>query len=70
MTSNKHTAIGIHRPFVSTDEFAAHNLVKPQSVRKRFSQTGEYFGVRPTKLPNGRLLWPEDSRTMHSKGGV
>ncbi len=42
----------------STREFAALNLVRPQSVRKRFCQTGSYFGIKPTKLPNGKLLWP------------
>jgi len=43
---------------VPTHTFAEQNLVKPQTVRKRYSQTGSYFGVRPQKLPNGRLLWP------------
>lgn len=42
----------------STDKFAQQNLVRPQTVRKRYSQSGSYFGVRPTKLPNGRLSWP------------
>lgn len=43
---------------VDTDEFADINLVKGQSVRKRYSQTGSYFGIRPLKLANGRLKWP------------
>ena len=42
----------------STEEFAAQNLVQPQSVRARYCRTGSYFGARPHKLPNGRLLWP------------
>lgn len=42
----------------STQEFATLNLVRPQSVRKRLCQTGSYFGIKPTKLPNGKLLWP------------
>ncbi|MEX3981496.1 hypothetical protein AB4Y45_21220 [Paraburkholderia sp. EG287A] len=45
--------------FVSdTDQFAELNGVKAQSVRKRYAQTGSYFGVRPLKLANRRLKWP------------
>ena len=42
----------------STDKFAQQNHVRPQTVRKRYCDTGSYFGVRPIKLPNGRLSWP------------
>lgn len=45
-------------PPLTTDEFAAQRRVLPQSVRKRYCLTGSYFGVRPVKQPNGRLLWP------------
>ncbi|MGS0974102.1 hypothetical protein [Burkholderia glumae] len=41
-----------------TEEFAELNGVKAQTVRKRYSQTGSYFGVRPVKLANRRLKWP------------
>ena len=41
-----------------TEQFAELNGVKAQSVRKRYSQTGSYFGVRPLKLANRRLKWP------------
>jgi hypothetical protein len=47
-----------NREHLSTEEFAAAVAVDPQSVRKRYSQTGSYHGVRPTKLPSRRLLWP------------
>ncbi|WP_213298083.1 hypothetical protein [Paraburkholderia sacchari] len=47
-----------NREHLSTEEFAAALAVEPQSVRKRYSETGSYHGVRPTKLPNRRLLWP------------
>jgi hypothetical protein len=44
----------------TTAEFAAANLVKPESVIARLSRSGSYFGVRPDKLQNGRLRWPGD----------
>jgi hypothetical protein len=44
-----------------TDAFAAANAVKPGSVRSRYCRTGSYFGVKPNKLPNGRLLWPVET---------
>ncbi|WP_454693184.1 hypothetical protein [Achromobacter aegrifaciens] len=44
---------------VNTKTFAEKNLVKPQTVRKGFCNNGEYQGVVPTKLANGRLLWPD-----------
>ena len=42
----------------TTEDFAATFAVKPASVRSRYCREGHYFGVRPVKLPNGRLLWP------------
>ena len=42
-------------PYGTTAEFAAKNLVKPQTVRKQLCQTGSYFGTKPKKLVNGRL---------------
>ena len=43
-----------------TEAFAAVFAVKPASVRSRYCREGSYFGVKPHKLPNGRLLWPVD----------
>lgn len=43
---------------LDTPSFAAKNLVKPQSVRARLCRFGSYFGIRPSKLANGRLVWP------------
>jgi hypothetical protein len=43
---------------LSTEEFAAQNQVKSQSVRARLCRTGSYFGIRPLNLANGRLVWP------------
>lgn len=41
-----------------TKTFAQHNHIAEQTARKRYSQTGSYFGVVPQKHANGRLLWP------------
>jgi hypothetical protein len=43
---------------MTTGEFAAVMKLQSQSIRKRYSQTGSYYDVKPFKLPNGRLRWP------------
>lgn len=45
---------------LTTEQFAKNLGIKPESVRSRVCRTGEYFGLRPEKLVNGRLLWPAD----------
>ncbi|MFV8630698.1 hypothetical protein ACNRDB_14615 [Ralstonia pseudosolanacearum] len=50
--------IPANRDYVSTEELAAILAIEPQSVLKRHSLDGAYLGIRPTKLPNRRLLWP------------
>lgn len=42
----------------SCEQFAAFNQVKGQSVRARICRFGNYFGVVPRKLANGRLAFP------------
>lgn len=46
---------------LTTEELAESLGMSAQTLRKRYSQTGSYFSVRPIKLPNRRLLWPGDS---------
>lgn len=43
---------------LSTEEFGQANRVKGQTVRKRYCETGSYYGVIPLKLANRRLAWP------------
>jgi len=43
---------------LTTVEFAKLHGVRPRSVRQRVSDTGSYYGIRPQKLVNRRLLWP------------
>lgn len=53
---------------LSTDQFAAKCLVAAQTVRKRHSQTGSYFGITPIKLKNRKLLWPDMPAEALSQG--
>ena len=48
---------------LSTEQFAARNLVDPKSVRARLCRTGSYHGIRPLKLASGRTLWPDLTAT-------
>ena len=42
---------------LSTDEFAAAIRLRPQTIRASLCNNGHVMGLKPTKLPNGRLLW-------------
>lgn len=44
--------------YAPTKEAAALIHVKPQTMRAGYCHDGEYMGLVPVKLPNGRLLWP------------
>lgn len=46
---------------LTTEALGSHIGIKPASIRARVCRTGSYFGLRPEKLVNGRLLWPADS---------
>jgi hypothetical protein len=46
---------------ITTDQLANLLHLKPQSLRAALSREGHYFGLRPRKLPNGRLIWPDDA---------
>lgn len=46
---------------ITTETFANSIGCKPGSIRVRLCETGSYFGVKPHKLPSGRLLWPADA---------
>ena len=53
-----------------TDEFGALNRVKAQSVRSQYCRTGSYFGIKPRRLANGRLLWPAQTVLADEASGV
>ncbi len=44
----------------STNELSARLRIKPDTIRRGLCENGHYLGVRPVKLPNGRLVWPAD----------
>jgi hypothetical protein len=54
----------------TTESLAADIGVKPATIRVRLCRTGSYFGLHPRKLPNGRLLWPEDGPERLMTGAV
>lgn len=45
----------------TTKALAARLGIQAASIRAAVCRHGSYYGVRPLTLPNGRLLWPEDS---------
>jgi hypothetical protein len=45
----------------TTEALAAGLGIKPQTLRAALCRDGHYYGIRPAKLPNGRLLWPADA---------
>lgn len=52
---------------LTTSKFAAKNGVVSVTVRHRYCTTGSYFGITPSKLVNGRLLWPDVEATKEAK---
>lgn len=42
---------------LATNELADFLRIRPQSIRAALCRDGHYMGLRPSKLPNGRLLW-------------
>lgn len=45
---------------LTTKEAAAALKVKQGTLRESLCRTGGYYGVKPIKGVNGRLLWPSD----------
>ena len=49
---------------LSTEEFADALRLRPQTIRRSLCLTGHVMGLKPVKLPNGRLLW--DAAAVHA----
>lgn len=43
---------------LTTEQLALVAHINPNTVRTRLCKTGSYYGIKPVKLPSGRLLWP------------
>ncbi|SAL76533.1 hypothetical protein AWB68_05006 [Caballeronia choica] len=54
---------------LTTAELAAALSREQSTIRRRLCDTGSYFGLTPTKLPSGRLLWPADSLEQLTAAG-
>ena len=52
-----------------TTEAADRLRVRPQTLRRALCLNGHYLGLRPTKLPNGRLLWDASAIEALTEGG-
>ena len=46
---------------LTTRDLADHLGIRPESIRSHVFRKGSYYGLRPKRAPNGRLLWPADS---------
>lgn len=46
---------------ITTNEMARRVGVEGATIRRAYCVRGHYMNMRPVKLPNGRLLWPESS---------
>jgi hypothetical protein len=45
----------------TTAALASRLGIQSQSIRAAVCRNGSYYGIPPTRLPNGRLLWPADA---------
>jgi len=48
----------LHPSALTTDTLARALGVKAGTIRRGLCVDGHYLGLTPTKLGNGRLLWP------------
>ena len=51
------TAIAAGRSHITTNEFARATTRATNTIRKKHSESGQCFGIRPVKVGNF-LLWP------------
>lgn len=59
MQANASTTAPSARPAakITTEETAGLLRVVPQTIRAGLCRNGHYLGLKPVKLPNGKLLW-------------
>ena len=57
-------------PKFSTEELASFGRVVPQSIRASVCRKGHWNGLRPVKLPSGKLLWDAEQAAAVLNGEV
>ena len=45
--------------YIPTDQLASRYGVKPDTVRRNLCVKGHFLGMKPLRMNNGRLLWPD-----------
>lgn len=50
--------LGTQQEYWNTKKIAEIYGVVPDTVRRNLCVRGNFMGLLPLKLPNGRLLWP------------
>lgn len=55
---------------IQTAALAQRIGYKSASIRTHVWRHGHFMGIKPTKAPNGRLLWPADTVERLTAGGV
>ncbi|MEW4336455.1 hypothetical protein [Chromobacterium vaccinii] len=66
--TNKLTIETLINSTMATHDFASILGQKSQSIRKAYALKGEVMGIRPIKLPNGKLRWPTEPIVRLLKG--
>lgn len=46
---------------MTTEQLASKLGLRPHTLRTAYCLKGGYYGVKPTKLPNRHLHWPDDA---------
>ncbi len=46
---------------LSTNRLAQRLGLQADTLRVALCRNGSYYGVKPLKMPNGRLVWPHDT---------
>jgi hypothetical protein len=60
--------VEVTRKKLATEELAATLRVAPQTIRAGLCRKGHYCGLKPLKLPTGKLLWDADAVEMLLSG--
>lgn len=51
----------MQQQLITTATLASQIDRRPASIRTAVWRNGHFCGLKPARLPNGRLLWPADA---------